>query len=129
MNWTQADYERLKAKGLISESNLRQKLKSKYGNTKTQLDNITFDSKKEAERYQVLKHWQEVGAISNLQLQVKYELNMGGTHSVIYICDFVYLNNISMEIVHEDTKGFLTAVYRKKKRLMKKIYGIDIKET
>ena len=46
----------------------------KYNNTKVELDNIKFDSKREMKRYLVLKEAQERGIISDLELQPKYEL-------------------------------------------------------
>jgi hypothetical protein len=102
------------------------KKKSKYSNVKVVVDNITFDSIREAERYKVLKMLLAGGAISDLRLQVCYELNPGGTHSLKYIADFVYKEG-DVEVV-EDSKGARTAVYKKKARLMKKVRGIIIKE-
>ena len=46
----------------------------KYNNKKTVVDNIEFDSKKEAQRYLVLKDAEANGIISNLELQPKFEL-------------------------------------------------------
>ena len=46
----------------------------KYNNKKTFVDNIEFDSKKEAQRYLVLKDAETNGVISNLELQPKFEL-------------------------------------------------------
>lgn len=47
---------------------------SKYGARKTVVDGITFDSKKEANRYRELKLLEKAGKISNLKLQVPFEL-------------------------------------------------------
>lgn len=102
--------------------------RQKYGNKKVTIDNIRFDSKKEAGRYLELRMQERCGLITDLKLQVSYELNEGGTHSLIYIADFVYLDDKG-ETAVEDTKGFKTAVFKKKARLMKKIYGIEIKIT
>lgn len=107
----------------------KEKKKSKYGNKKTEVDGIKFDSIREAKRYKVLKLLQKVGKIAFLRLQVEYELNEGGTHSLVYIADFVYVETETGKEIVEDAKGMRTAVYRKKCRLMKKIYGITIKET
>ena len=46
----------------------------KYNNTKIEYDGIKFDSKKEMQRYIVLKEAERMSVISNLELQVKYEL-------------------------------------------------------
>ncbi len=48
-----------------------------------------------------------------------------------YRADFVYeelRKGVWSEVV-EDVKGFLTPMYRLKRKLMKAIYGIDIRET
>ncbi|MDD3747626.1 MAG: DUF1064 domain-containing protein, partial [Anaerostipes sp.] len=42
---------------------------SKYGARKTVIDGITFDSKREAKRYQELKLLEQAGEISYLELQ------------------------------------------------------------
>ena len=44
-----------------------------------------------------------------------------------YVADFVYVEG-GREVV-EDVKGYRTAEYKRKRRLMKKIYGVDIRET
>jgi hypothetical protein len=58
---------------------------------------------------------------------VEFELNPGGTHSLIYRADFVYKRN--GEMVVNDVKGYRTKVYLKKKRLMKSVHNIEILET
>jgi hypothetical protein len=105
----------------------QEKPKSKYRNTKTEVDGIKFDSKAEADRYRELKILLKAGEIGMLELQKEYELNPGGTHSVKYVADFVYTTKEGVKIV-EDVKGFVTAVYRRKRRLMKKVHGITIIE-
>lgn len=102
--------------------------RNKYANTETEVDGIRFDSTKEANRYVKLKMMVKAGLIGMLQLQVDFELNPGGTHSLKYIADFVYIDQRTGDSIVEDAKGFRTKEYRKKKRLMKKIYQIEIKE-
>lgn len=103
---------------------------SKYHNTKTTVDGITFDSKKEANRYQELKLLNRVGEIKDLRLQEPYVLIDKSNHgrAIKYIADFVYYDNSLQKEVVEDTKGYRTDVYKLKKRLMAERYGIDIKE-
>ena len=48
--------------------------KAKYGNKKVQVDGITFDSRKEANRYAELKMLEKCGAIKQLELQKKFVL-------------------------------------------------------
>jgi hypothetical protein len=106
----------------------KEKKKSKYGNRKNEVDGIVFDSEKEAMRYGQLKLMLKAGIIGLLDLQVPYELNPGGTHSLKYIADFVYIIRATGEKVVEDAKGCRTREYIKKRRLMKKVHGIIIKE-
>lgn len=106
---------------------------SKYRARKTTVDGVTFDSKREANRYLVLKGMEEDGAIEGLRRQVRYELvpafDVDGTHyrPVYYVADFVYVED-GKEVV-EDVKGVRTDVYRLKSKLFARRYGISIKET
>jgi uncharacterized protein DUF1064 len=54
--------------------------KRKYRNQPTIIDGIRFDSKKEAARYEELKLLEWHGDISKLALQVKFSLDIEGTH-------------------------------------------------
>lgn len=47
---------------------------NKYRNEKVTIGDITFDSKREMQRYLVLKEAQDKGVISDLELQPKFEL-------------------------------------------------------
>lgn len=47
---------------------------TKYNNKKVVIDNIEFDSKKEGQRYLVLRDAEARGEISELKLQPKFEL-------------------------------------------------------
>lgn len=102
--------------------------KSKYHAEKVTINGIRFDSKKEANRYRQLRIMERAGTISGLQLQVPFVLipkNSNG-REIRYIADFVYTQD-GQQVV-EDVKGFKTAVYKLKRRMMKEIHGIDIKE-
>lgn len=107
--------------------------RSKYHAKKTVVDGITFDSKREADRYLVLKSMEEDGTIEDLRRQVRYELipafDVDGRHfrPVFYVADFVYVED-GMEVV-EDVKGMRTDVYRLKSKLFARRYGKAIKET
>lgn len=107
--------------------------RSKYHAKKTCVDGITFDSKREADRYLVLKSMEEDGAIKDLRRQVRYELvpafDVDGRHCrpVYYVADFVYVED-GKEVV-EDVKGMRTDVYRLKSKLFARRYGKVIKET
>ena len=106
---------------------------SKYHAKKTTVDGITFDSRREADRYLVLKGMEEDGLIEDLRRQVRYELvpafDVDGRHyrPVYYVADFVYVED-GKEVV-EDVKGMMTDVYRLKSKLFARRYGMVIKET
>lgn len=121
---------------------------SKYRSVKTEVDGITFDSKKEAKRYLQLRQMQEQGIIKNLQTQVEFELIPSAYEDIkqyskvtgaeikpkrklierkcSYIADFVY--ETADETVVEDTKGLRTPDYIIKRKLMLYIHKIKIKE-
>lgn len=107
--------------------------RSKYRAKKTCVDGITFDSRREADRYLALKSMEEDGAIEDLRRQVRYELvpsfDVDGRHyrPVYYVADFVYREN-GHEVI-EDVKGMRTDVYRLKSKLFARRYGKAIKET
>lgn len=117
---------------------------TKYGNKKTTVDGITFDSLKEAKRYKELSLMERAGMIQDLQMQVKYILipaqrepdtvgARGGVHKgkliereCTYVADFVYKEN--GQTVVEDTKGFRTKDYLLKRKMLLYFHGIRIKE-
>ena len=128
--------------------------RTKYKAKKTEVDGITFDSMKEAKRYQELKILEAAGQIKDLRLQVPYELipamrepdtigKRGGKikgklieRAVVYKADFVYQEKLDIpfndqekwEEVVEDVKGMRTKEYILKRKLMLYRYGIRIRE-
>lgn len=121
---------------------------NKYRNKKTVVDGITFDSRKEAKRYNELKLLQMGKIISGLELQKSFELIPAQYEEVEtvtpkkqikkikkrlierpvnYIADFCYRDDNGNYIV-EDTKGKRTKEYIIKRKLMLYIHGIKIKE-
>ena len=112
------------------------KVKRKYHNVKTEVGKMTFDSKKEAERFQTLYIMLKAGKIQDLRLQQSFTLIEGFTtpdgekiRPVKYVADFAYFEN--GELVVEDVKSAATKqnrTYINKKKMMKEKYGISIKE-
>lgn len=107
---------------------------NKYHSKKVNIDGITFDSKKEANRYCELKLLERAGEISGLALQVKFELIPAQKRdgkvverACNYMADFVYRNKDG-ELIVEDTKGFRTPDYIIKRKLMLWVYNIRIRE-
>ena len=117
-----------KPKDLTSEI-LRSGRKAKYNNEKVEWGGEVFDSKREYSRYRDLLLLVKAGEITLPKRQVVYELNEGGTHSYKYVADFVYIEVKTGKTTVEDCKGFRTREYKKKRKLMKKIYNIIILET
>lgn len=99
---------------------------NKYKNEPVMIDGKKFPSKREANRYGVLKIAQMAGEISNLRLQVTYRLEVNGILVCKYIADFVY-DRAGKEIV-EDSKGARTKEFVIKKKLMGAVHGIMVKE-
>ena len=102
------------------------KRRSKYGNVKTTVDGIRFDSKHEAERYAQLKLLLEAREISGFVLQWDFKLPGG----LVYRADFVVLYPDGHYEV-EDAKSPATQkdkVYRLKKRLMRETHNVVIRE-
>ena len=120
----------------------------KYNNTKVEYDGIKFDSKKEMQRYIVLKDAEKSGVISNLELQVKYELIPAVREEYIehlktkdkvktrtlqlpitYTCDFQYLKD--GVLIVEDVKAspkMLPKEFVLKEKMMFALKGIKIKK-
>ncbi len=104
--------------------------RSKYGNVKTVVDGIKFDSKKEAARYSELKLLQRSGAISGLVLQPEFPIIINGKKVAKWVGDFRYSSYGS--VVVEDVKSSFTRkdpYYRLKKKIVEAQYGITVVET
>lgn len=100
---------------------------SKYGAQPVVIDGHRFASKREGARYRLLKAREAAGEIEGLELQPRYPLVVNGEEVGTYVGDFRYREN--GVLVVDDAKGVQTPVYRLKKRLMKALYGIDVRES
>ena len=104
---------------------------SKYNSKKTVVDGITFDSKKEANRYCELKLMEKSGLISELILQPRYDVEINGQRICFYKADFSY-NDENTNLVVEDVKGCKKgaayAMFRLKVKLVAACHGIEIVE-
>ena len=122
------------------------KRKDKYGRKKVTFDGHEFDSKKEMYRYIRLKSMLEDGLISDLRMQVPYEIipavyeeetvqlktkvktvTKCVQRAAYYVADFVYKDKDGNEVV-EDAKGMRTEKYLLKKKMMRAFLGITINE-
>jgi hypothetical protein len=103
----------------------------KFNNVPTRVGDRLFASRKEAGRFDQLKLLEKNGEVRDILCQVPFKLEINGRHICRYIADFTYVekrNGIWAEVV-EDVKGYKTAMYRLKKKLMKAIHGIEVRET
>jgi hypothetical protein len=125
-------------------------LKNKYGAKKiTDLETgFVFDSKREYRRWQELRFMEKNAQITGLQRQVKFVLipaqyeryerfsTKTGKRlkdgirclekEVSYVADFVYEK--AGKTIVEDSKGFRTADYIIKRKLLLQVYGIKVRE-
>ena len=107
----------------------------KYKNKKTIVDDIQFDSKLEAKRYNELKLLEKSGKIKELKLQPSFELipsfkkNGKTFRKAIYKADFSYIDTETGETIIEDTKGYVTELYKLKKKIFEyKFQNLTIRE-
>ncbi len=120
---------------------------NKYHNKKVVVEGITFDSKRESERYLVLKDAQSKGFISDLKLQPKFVLVPAIKEQYIkhlktkdkicertvqlpitYTADFEYVKD--GERIIEDVKAskfMLPKEFTIKVKLMRYFHGIEVK--
>lgn len=94
--------------------------KNKYGAIKTMRDNVLFDSKLEAEHYEMLKLRQLAGEIENLDLQVEIPLKIGSVSIGIYVADFAYTEG--EKYVISEAKGVETDVFKIKWKIAKALH-------
>ncbi|MFT2211490.1 DUF1064 domain-containing protein [Rhizobium giardinii] len=114
---------------------------NKYGAKKAVVDGKRFDSKREAARYQFLKARQDLGEISNLELQPAFKLKCGDRPILLkskgypngrqatYFADFAYWCPVQEKRIIEDSKGMKTDVYKLKKAIVEAQFpGVKIIE-
>lgn len=85
----------------------------KYGARKTTVDGVTFDSQREAQRYQELKLLERAEVISGLELQPRFELQPKFRDSdgkmqrpIYYVADFAYNEPGCGKRIIEEVKGY-----------------------
>ena len=100
--------------------------KTKYRNQPVVFEGKRFDSKAELARYLELRRQQTAGLISSLIRQREIPITVNGVTVCRYVADFYYVRD--GREVYEDVKGFRTATYSLKKRLLSAFLGIEIDE-
>lgn len=89
----------------------------------------TLASSAEARRLAELRLLERAGAISQLELQPRFKIDVNGRKCGVYVADFQYFHRESGRLVVEDVKGFPTELYKLKRALVEVLYGIRILET
>ena len=137
MGWTEEQYRdvlqkrRPVAQGAPDSTIGKPAKASKHRNRKTLVGGLSFDSAKEAKRWQELSLLEQVGAIRDLRRQVSYDLYASnGERIAKYVADFVFYSVEHGKQVIEDVKSPWTRrlpVYRLKLKLLR-AQGITIEE-
>jgi hypothetical protein len=102
--------------------------RSRFGNVRTQVDGIKFDSKLEARHYTVLRAMERHGEISALTVHPTYELEVAGIWICRFIPDFRFVDSAG-KLRFQDTKGgkdgaaTITDTFRIKARLFRALTG------
>lgn len=70
------------------------------------------------------------GLIRDLEAhpQPRYDITVNGVHVCHYLPDFRYYDVERDRVTVEDVKGFSTAEYQIKRRLMLAVHGVDVVE-
>ena len=126
--WTQADLDALRQQRTPTPK------RSKFGNVKTR----GFDSKHEAKCARELQLRESAGEITNLRYQVPFELipaqydDAGKLleRSCRYVADFTFWERAGIKSVYvvADAKGCRNAVFILKRKLMRFLKGIGVRE-
>jgi hypothetical protein len=93
------------------------------------LDGVTFDSQKEARRWEALVSEQKQGLIQNLQRQVRIPAVVNGIKVFTFVADYTYMKGGKRVVV--DCKSAFTRklpVYRLKKRVLAALLQLEIVE-
>jgi len=109
------------------------------------VDGILFDSLAEVRRYRELCALLRAGAIDSIELQPRFPLVVASTSGLAsqaasalagtfdgrvghYVADFRYEDERGRTVIEDVKGGPTTAVYRLKRKMVEKQYGIQITE-
>lgn len=87
-----------------------------------------FDSKREHQRFHVLRLMERCGEIRNLERSPRFDLIVNGIKCGFYKADFAYFKNEKRVIEDVKSEPTKTPVYRLKKRIVEALYGVEIVE-
>lgn len=101
--------------------------RSKYNATKTMVDGVLFDSKREAAYYSELKIREKAGEVSGIDLQRAFPIIIGGEKVGKYISDFAFIDHLQEDRLRViDVKGFDTPLSRFKRKCVSAFYQIKV---
>lgn len=104
------------------------KPKSKYGATRTVVDGIYFDSKREAARYTELNFMRQAKKIKDLECHPSFPIDYNDNRICMVELDFRYFDVTRGEYVFEDVKspGTNNALSKLKRKLVEAFHGIKV---
>jgi hypothetical protein len=107
---------------------------NKYHNKKVTVDGLTFDSIKEANRWQELRLMERAGKITGLSRQLRIEIvQKTKLHRARhYVADFVYFDKEHGKTIYEDVKGYKKGLayqmFSLKRDILYWRHGIEVTE-
>lgn len=100
---------------------------NKYSAKKVITEEGVFDSRIEYKRWCELLTMQRVGLIAKLERQITFELVVNDIRIGRFTADHRYVELSTGQTIVEDVKGVMVRDVGLRLRLMKAIYGIDVK--
>lgn len=92
------------------------------------VDGLVFDSKRESQRFVLLRNLARANLITDLSTQVEFPVKINNKHYCTYTADFAYKDEDGNQI-YEDVKSTGTAkdaAYRLRKKAAELYYGVKI---
>lgn len=117
------------AEALAAIRGSRKPATRKYKNVPVEIEGRRFDSKREGDRYRVLRLLEQAGEISGLECHPSWTFVVNGTKVARYTADFSY-RDAGGRLVVEDVKSRPTKTrdYVIRKKLLLALYGISVTE-
>ncbi len=136
LRWSQADLEAAIRKSHQQQAIAARRLittmvtpkANKYHAKRVQVDNIWFDSKREAARYAELKLMIKAGHISSLEVHPVFPIDYDWKHICDVELDFGYIDTKTHKKVFEDVKSSATdnPLSKLKRKLVEAVYSITV---
>lgn len=101
---------------------------NKYGARKVDRDGYRFDSQRECDRYEELRMEMMAGTITLLDVHPRFVLSANEQVVGHYTADFSYFRNGDFVVEDVKSRPTRTEAYRLRKKLVKALYGVEIRE-